>query len=318
MGIMLEPIRWETHAHPAAGDSPQGIINRQIVDNADIVIGVFWSRLGTPTPAAASGTVEEIERLRARDKPVLLYFSLADLPQDHDRDQFAALQEYKGTLRKDTLYREFETTEELDRLFFGHLTTVVHEIGSKLKLVPQSTSTRSSNLVMLRPLTVPRMVIRDDSDTWRYVKVDEAGFPAAIAIFRNEPIKDLPLRTIEGLTAQINFYEAGGGEAQRVNYGTWLRDPFNFTSLAVSDTRELIIAVDHPGAPSPLAIENTRHRAVDYEQEGSQAISLVRQIYDVNVRLIGKAVVQGDVFEDFHLNVDLRGETPAMKFGWIK
>jgi hypothetical protein len=80
----------------------------------------------------------------------------------------------------------------------------------------------------------------------------------------------------------------------------------------------LIIAVDHPGAPSPLAIENTRHRAVDYEQEGSQAISLVRQIYDVNVRLIGKAVVQGDVFEDFHLNVDLRGETPAMKFGWIK
>jgi len=91
MGVMLEPIQWETHAHPAVGDYPQGIINRQIVDDSDIVVGVFWSRLGTPTPVAASGTVEEIERLRARGKRVLLYFSSADLPQNFDRKQFDQL-----------------------------------------------------------------------------------------------------------------------------------------------------------------------------------------------------------------------------------
>src|SRR5216684_9295766 len=61
MGVMLEPIRWETHAYPATGDYPQGIINRQIVDDCDVVVGLFWSRLGTATPTAASGTIEEIE-----------------------------------------------------------------------------------------------------------------------------------------------------------------------------------------------------------------------------------------------------------------
>ena len=79
MGLVLEPIRWESHAYPASGDYPQGLINQQIVDDADIVVGVFWHRLGTPTPKADSGTLEEIERLRSRDKQVLLYFSL--IPQ---------------------------------------------------------------------------------------------------------------------------------------------------------------------------------------------------------------------------------------------
>lgn len=64
-GIVLQPVKWETHAYPASGDRPQGIINKQIVDDCDIVIGVFWSRLGTATGMAPSGTAEEIERLRA-------------------------------------------------------------------------------------------------------------------------------------------------------------------------------------------------------------------------------------------------------------
>jgi hypothetical protein len=102
-GIVLEPVRWETHAHPDAGAPPQEIINHQIVDDSDIVVGIFWTRLGTPTPKAESGTTEEIERLRSRNKHVLLYFSTAPLPQQHDREQFLKLQAYKATLQKDTL-----------------------------------------------------------------------------------------------------------------------------------------------------------------------------------------------------------------------
>src|SRR5215469_11160230 len=255
MGIMLEPIRWETHPHPASGDYPQALINRQIVDDCDVVVGVFWSRLGTPTPVAASGTIEEIERLRARGERVLLYFSSANLPQDYDRKQFDQLQEYKQRLNKDTLYREFATPDELGRKFSQHLAKVAHELAQEVKAKPQSVPARVSNLVSLRPLPTPRRVVLDDTATWREVGQEEQGLLAAIAIFRNEPIKGTPLPHIHRLTAQITFFEAKGGEVQRVNYGTWLGDPFSHTSLSVGGTTELLIAVDHPGAPSPFAIE---------------------------------------------------------------
>src|SRR5205807_4465350 len=103
-GIVLVPVKWETHAHPATGDYPQGLINKQIVDDCDILLGAFWSRLGTATPAAPSGTAEEIEHLRSKGKNVLLYFSAVPLPQSHDPEQWRMLKDYQQTLRKYTLY----------------------------------------------------------------------------------------------------------------------------------------------------------------------------------------------------------------------
>jgi hypothetical protein len=41
-GMLLHPIRWETHAYPASGDRPQAIINRQIVKSGDILNRDFW------------------------------------------------------------------------------------------------------------------------------------------------------------------------------------------------------------------------------------------------------------------------------------
>jgi hypothetical protein len=47
--VMLLPVMWERDATPEMGDRPQGIINRQLVDASDILVGIFWTRLGTPT-----------------------------------------------------------------------------------------------------------------------------------------------------------------------------------------------------------------------------------------------------------------------------
>ncbi|MHA4413323.1 hypothetical protein ACX163_19180 [Bacillus cereus] len=55
------PVKWETHTIPDMGGRPQELINNQIVSDSDILIGVFWSKLGTDTGVAISGTVEEIE-----------------------------------------------------------------------------------------------------------------------------------------------------------------------------------------------------------------------------------------------------------------
>jgi hypothetical protein len=65
----------ETHATPTTGVRPQAAINEQFADRCDIFIGMFWTRLGSKTGVAVSGTVEEIDRFVAAGRPTLLYFS---------------------------------------------------------------------------------------------------------------------------------------------------------------------------------------------------------------------------------------------------
>jgi hypothetical protein len=132
-GIMLNPIRWETHSYPASGDRPQAIVNRQIVDEGDFLIGIFGNRLGTPTGEAQSGTIEEIERFRKARKNVALYFSTADVPRNADRDQLKALENYERERRKDTLYSTFRTSEELRQLVSQHLPRIVSEVHQQLR-----------------------------------------------------------------------------------------------------------------------------------------------------------------------------------------
>ena len=73
--VTLLPLRWETHTAPEYGTRPQEVINRTIVDQCDLLVGVFWTRLGSPTGEADSGTLEEIARVGDAGKPVMLYFS---------------------------------------------------------------------------------------------------------------------------------------------------------------------------------------------------------------------------------------------------
>lgn len=94
--LVLLPMRWETHSAPEYGRRPQEVINRQIVDHCDLLVGVFWTRIGTPTGKADSGTLEEIERVANQGKPVMLYFSRAKQdPENIDIDQLQRLREFK-------------------------------------------------------------------------------------------------------------------------------------------------------------------------------------------------------------------------------
>jgi hypothetical protein len=61
-GVVLLPVRWDTHARPQSGIRPQQAINNQLVSKCDILLGMFWTRVGTSTGIADSGTLEEIDR----------------------------------------------------------------------------------------------------------------------------------------------------------------------------------------------------------------------------------------------------------------
>lgn len=123
---VLIPVRWETWVHPEMGDRPQALINRQIVDDADILVGIFWTRLGSPTGAARSGTVEEITRFRSLGKPVLLFHS--QRPQQPDRidnEQLLTLRAFIQECKRDGIVSTYATLEEFADILQHGLSSVV-------------------------------------------------------------------------------------------------------------------------------------------------------------------------------------------------
>jgi hypothetical protein len=94
--VVLLPLRWETHTAPDYGIRPQEVINRAIVDECDLLVGIFWTRIGTPTGLADSGTLEEISRVAKLGKPIMLYFSKVGADPDRiDLSQLTRLKAFK-------------------------------------------------------------------------------------------------------------------------------------------------------------------------------------------------------------------------------
>jgi len=125
-GILLMPITWETHASPAMGMRAQEVINTQVLKDADLLVAVFWTRLGTPTGSSASGTVEEIEKHISAGKPAMIYFSSQPVrPDSVDTEQYRALLEFKDKCRSTGLIEEYEELGEFQEKFARQLAQTV-------------------------------------------------------------------------------------------------------------------------------------------------------------------------------------------------
>ena len=62
LNLRLDLIKWETDTYPEFGAYTQDVINKQINDEYDVFIAIFWGKIGSPTQASDSGTIEEFER----------------------------------------------------------------------------------------------------------------------------------------------------------------------------------------------------------------------------------------------------------------
>jgi len=120
--IVLLPVGWESHSSPEMGNKPQEIINSQILDKCDLLVGVFWTRIGTSTGEYVSGTVEEIEKHVNAGKPVMLYFSDQPAHLDSvDPEQYAKLKEFKASCQSRGLYESYDSYSDFKEKFYRQL-----------------------------------------------------------------------------------------------------------------------------------------------------------------------------------------------------
>lgn len=116
--IVLLPVGWETHSTPEMGASPQSIINRTVLKECDLLVGIFWTRVGTATEDYISGTVEEIERHFNAGKPTMLYFSSAPvMPDSVDPDQYRRLKEFKDDCKSRGLLESYADLQDFRSKF---------------------------------------------------------------------------------------------------------------------------------------------------------------------------------------------------------
>jgi hypothetical protein len=127
--VTLLPLRWETHTAPEYGTRPQEVVNRMIVDECDLLLGIFWTRIGSPTGAADSGTLEEIDRVGRAKKPIMLYFSSVGAdPARLDLRQLQKLNEFREKTFPNGLVESYKSPLEFRDKFAMHLERKVREL----------------------------------------------------------------------------------------------------------------------------------------------------------------------------------------------
>lgn len=139
-GVVLVPVMWETHSTPEMGDRPQAIINKQIVASCDLLVGAFWTRIGTHTGVAESGTVEEISEIKSAGKPILIYFSSVPVvPDSVDPEQYKRLTDFKKQSQAEGLTEKYDSISELREKLLRHLTNTVRKIHGEPTFTPTKT-----------------------------------------------------------------------------------------------------------------------------------------------------------------------------------
>ncbi len=133
-GWGLKVQHWNTDSAPTMGERGQAAINHKLIDDSDIVVAILWTRLGTPTGLAGSGTEEEITRAIAREIRVMPYFSDLEAPGNPTDDtQFKRLGEFRAKVTKMGLPFTFKSRRKFREMFEHHLDIAVREILLNLK-----------------------------------------------------------------------------------------------------------------------------------------------------------------------------------------
>jgi len=151
LDLRLELIRWETHIAPDFGIDAQDVINRQLPSDYDLFIGIMWSRFGTPTKRAGSGTEEEFqqafERYIAGPKSVrlMIYFKDEKLsPSQLDPSQLMGVLAFKKKVEEHGgLHFTFVDTKDFEAMIRMHISFYVQSWKQQIARPPTDRDTEA-------------------------------------------------------------------------------------------------------------------------------------------------------------------------------
>jgi tetratricopeptide (TPR) repeat protein len=148
-GCRLSLWRWETDAHPGLHlEGPQGLIDVAMrIEDADVVVGVFWKRFGTPTLDAGSGTEHELRLAwsawRQDGRPqVMVYFCQRPyMPQSiAETAQQQEVLRFRETMPEQQLCWTYVDAGDFERAVREHLTAFVLAQGLAPTVAVQATA----------------------------------------------------------------------------------------------------------------------------------------------------------------------------------
>jgi hypothetical protein len=131
--IRLELYRWEDVPPGLHEGGAQGLIDERLgIEEADILIGIFWKRFGTSTASGETGTEHEIRvahrhwRERARPQ-VMLYFSEQGVvgPNTEDLEQMIRVRKFRDELQDEGVIRTYTGVDDFAIQIRNHLTNVI-------------------------------------------------------------------------------------------------------------------------------------------------------------------------------------------------
>ncbi|MCF7821612.1 MAG: hypothetical protein K9M17_04110 [Mariprofundaceae bacterium] len=210
---VLLPVGWETHSSPEMGDKPQSILNKQILHDCDLLIGVFWTRAGTPTDEYPSGSIEEIEEHIKLGKPAMLYFSLAPVvPDSIDQEQYNELKRFKNSCQSRGLYETYANLNDFREKFSRHLSIKINQhdyFKKKHTINDDQITTAEVNLPKIPSLSREAVTILKEASQ------DQHGYILHLQVIGGEFIKtngkdligDQGPRTIATWTGALNELE---------------------------------------------------------------------------------------------------------------
>lgn len=213
-GCDLSLWRWETDAHPGLHlDGPQGLIDGLMhIEDADLVVGVFWNRLGTPTLGAASGTAHELRRAwsawRENGHPqVMIYFCERKARPRNAAEgaQLLALLRFREALPDEQLSWSYKTLRDFERAVRDHLIGYLLDEQGK----PPPTSVDSEAADARRPVADAWLVLQDEDPG-----SGSAGAEPTVADLDVIRLAIAGLPEAEKLVVSLTFYE--GLSAQEI------------------------------------------------------------------------------------------------------
>jgi len=127
LNIMLNPVGWEHNVAPQMGNRPQEIINNSILNDSDILIGIFWTRIGSPTGEYVSGTIEEITRHCEKNKLASIYISQKPYPDNINLEQLQLLRDQKEIWLKEGLLDFYDNSLSFKQKIKDHLSVHIQQ-----------------------------------------------------------------------------------------------------------------------------------------------------------------------------------------------